>query len=84
MAPVTMYTLSTCPWCFKAKKFFSEKKVEFDFTDYDTVGPEEQKRIVAEMKELGGSTAFPFVRIGDHVVVGYDPERYAELLGRER
>jgi len=27
--------------------------------------------------------AFPFVRIGDIIVVGYNPEKYSELLGLE-
>jgi hypothetical protein len=27
------------------------------------------------------SNGFPFVKIGDDVVLGYNPERYADLLG---
>jgi hypothetical protein len=35
------------------------------------------------MKELDaeGASGFPFVRIDDAVVVGYQPDRYLKLLG---
>ncbi len=35
------------------------------------------------MRELDaeGANGFPFVRIGDKVVEGYQPDRYAALLG---
>jgi hypothetical protein len=35
------------------------------------------------MTELNahGANGFPFVRIGDAVTIGYNPERYKELLG---
>ena len=33
------------------------------------------------MTRLGGAMAFPFVKIDDKVVVGYNPEKYSELLG---
>ncbi len=33
------------------------------------------------MTRLGGAMAFPFVKINDEIVVGYNPEKYSELLG---
>ncbi len=36
------------------------------------------------MERLGGGMAFPFVKIGDVIVVGYNPERYSELLSRNK
>ena len=32
---VSMYTLSTCPSCNKAKKFFADRHIAFQFTNYD-------------------------------------------------
>lgn len=80
MAKVFMYTLSTCPWCRKTKQFFKENNIPFDYVDYDLQGEEEQQKIIDEMTKAGGM-AFPFVKIGDQIVVGYNPEKYAELLG---
>ncbi len=81
MKKVFMYTLSTCPWCKKAKKFMADHKVPFEFVDYDLQPPEKQKQIVKEMQEKGSSFSFPWVLIDDELVVGWNPERYEELLG---
>ena len=29
MKKVSLYTLSTCPWCRKAKQFFAERNIPF-------------------------------------------------------
>ena len=80
MAKVIMYTLSTCPWCRKAKMFFTENKIPSEYTDYDEADEATQDRIMHELDEAGAD-GFSFVRIGDQVVAGYQPERYSELLG---
>ena len=80
MKKVTMYTLSTCPWCRKSKSFFTERKIEFTFIDYDLADEATQSRISSEV-DAAGATGFPFVRINDEVIVGYQPERYAKALG---
>jgi|AGTN01.2.fsa_nt_gi Glutaredoxin and related proteins len=81
---VSMYTLSTCPWCRKTKKFFSDRKIPFDFVDYDLAGEEMQDKIASEMMKHTGHISFPFVRIDDVVVIGYNPERYEQLLKSEK
>jgi glutaredoxin len=81
MVDVKMYTLSTCPWCARAKKFFKEKKIHVDCVDYDLVSPKEQDKIMAEIKEYGGGNSFPFVIFGKEAVEGFDPEKFNELLG---
>jgi len=80
MTKVSMYTLSTCPWCRKTKMFFTERQIPFEFTDYDLVDAATQDKILKEL-EAEGVNGFPFVRIGDQVVEGYRPDRYAKLLG---
>jgi glutaredoxin len=80
MAKVTMYTLSTCPWCRKTKKWFTEHQIPFEFTDYDLADEAMQGTIMHEL-DAAGANGFPFVRIGDQVVVGYQPEVYAKLMG---
>jgi glutaredoxin len=80
MKKVSMYTLSTCPWCRKTKKFFAEHNIPFEVTDYDLADAATQDRIMREL-DAEGANGFPFVRIGDQVVEGYQPARYSELLG---
>lgn len=77
---VSMYTLSICPSCNKAKKFFAERHIPFQFTNYDLADEATQDKILREL-EAEAVEAFPFVRIGDQTVQGYDPRRYAKLLG---
>jgi glutaredoxin len=77
---VSMYTLSTCPSCINAKKFFADRHIAFQFTNYDLADQATQDRIMREL-EAEEVEAFPFVRIGEQAVQGYDPKRYAKLLG---
>lgn len=78
--PIFVYALSTCPWCRKAKQYFEDKGVEFEAVDVDLLPDDESDRLAGEAFELSGSRAYPVVRIGDEVIVGYLPERFDELL----
>ena len=84
MAKILMYTLSTCPFCRKTKKYFRDRNIPFDFVDYDQAGEKEQERIAAEMMKHTDHIAFPFVKIEDTVVMGYNPERYEQLLKSQK
>jgi glutaredoxin len=79
---VELYTLSTCPWCRMAKAFLSDRRVEYTYIDYDLADEVVQGRIQDEMMARSAS-AFPFAKIGDDFIVGYNPEAYARLLGLE-
>ena len=81
--PIFVYALSTCPWCHKAKKYFEDKGVAFEAVDVDLLPDDESDRLAGEAFELSGSRAYPVVKIGAEVIVGYAPERYAALLGIE-
>jgi len=83
MNEITLYTLSTCPWCRKSKKFFTERDIQFDYTDYDLADEQTQKQIIQVM-DRHKATAFPFAMINGDAIEGYNPERYASLLGLER
>jgi len=78
---VFVYALSTCPWCRRTKQFFTDRGVPYDSVDIDKVDDDEGDRLADEAYDLSGSRAYPVVRIGDEVVVGYAPEKYRRLLG---
>ena len=80
MKNVSMYTLSTCPWCRKTKQYFKDHNIPFDYVDYDLQSVQEQEKIEQEMKKRGGALSFPWVLIGDDLVVGWNPAKYDELL----
>ena len=79
MKKVTLYTLSTCPWCRKAKKFFAERNIPFTYIDYDLADEATQAKILREL-DAAGATGFPFAKIGDEVISGYQPEAYEKAL----
>lgn len=81
MKKVVMYTLSTCPWCMRAKKFFREHDIPFEYTDYDKADEATKNAIRENCKAHGSEMSFPFVLIDEDVVVGYNPNKYADLLG---
>ena len=80
MTDVSMYTLSTCPWCRKTKQFFTQHHIPFEYVDYDLADEATQDRIGREL-DAAGASGFPFVKIGSQIVEGYRPDRFAELLG---
>jgi glutaredoxin len=80
MKRITIYSLSTCPWCKKAKRYFEERNMPYDNTDYDLADDEKQESINRDMRDMEAG-GFPVVKIGRDVVVGYQPDRYRELLG---
>lgn len=78
---VELYTLSTCPWSRNAKAWLDDKRVKYDYVDYDLADEGMQARIQEEMVGRGAS-AFPFVKFGDtDFIIGYNPDAYARLLG---
>jgi hypothetical protein len=48
--------------------------------DYDLASVPEQEKIEQEMRSRGGPLSFPWVLIGDDLVVGWNPTKYDELL----
>jgi glutaredoxin len=77
---VFLYALSTCPWCRKAKQFFTESGVAFDFVDVDLLPDDEQMAASDKAFELSGGRRFPVAVVNGEVVVGYNPDRYRALL----
>lgn len=80
--PVTIYSLTTCGWCLKTKRFFEQRGVKAFVIEYDQVGPDLQRKISEEMRR-DGAGGFPFVRIGGQAVKGYDPARFEALLSKK-
>jgi glutaredoxin len=79
-----MYTLSTCPWCRKTKKWFKDRGIPFEYVDYDLAPEVEQEKIAEEMLKYTGHISFPFVNIDGDVVIGYNPEKYEEIVEQKQ
>lgn len=73
---VTIYSTDTCHFCNLAKEFFKEKSIKYEEFN---VGTDLAKR--KEMVEKSGQMGVPVIDIGGEVVVGFDEEQVASLLG---
>jgi len=77
---VYLYTLSTCPWCRKAKDWLTEQSVPFEAVSVDLLPDDESDAVADKVYELSAARVFPVALINGEVVVGFNPEKYAELL----
>ncbi len=78
---VMLYALSTCVWCNKTKKLLNELGVEYDYTDVDLLGGEEEE-VMETVKKHNPSRSFPTLVIDDNkAIVGFNEEEIREALG---
>lgn len=76
MAKVTLYTTPTCVYCKAAKEFFSENNVEYDEKDVS-----KNEADLQEMVKKSGGMAVPVIDIDGKVLVGFNKDQVADLLG---
>jgi glutaredoxin-like YruB-family protein len=76
MKKVKIYSTPSCMYCNMAKTYLKGNKIEYE--DYD-VGKDLEKR--KEMIEQSGQMGVPVIIIGSEVIVGFDKERMASILG---
>ena len=81
MAPVKMFSLSTCSHCKATKKFLGDCTIKYDFVDVDLRQGEERTAILEEVKKFNPNCSFPTVIIGDKVIVGFKEKEIKEALG---
>ena len=74
---VIVYSTTTCPYCVYAKKYLTEKGVSFEDKN---VGLD---RVAAqEMVQKSGQMGVPVIDIDGEIVVGFQPEVFAQLLSK--
>ncbi|MEK7642262.1 MAG: glutaredoxin family protein [Patescibacteria group bacterium] len=76
MQNVTIYSTPTCHFCHLAKEYFKEHGVAY--TEYDVLSDMQKRQ---EMVQKSGQLGVPVILIGENVIVGFDQERVASLLG---
>ncbi len=76
MKNITIYSTNTCHYCTLAKEFFQAHNLPY--TEHN-VGTDIEKR--QEMVQLTHQLGVPVIRIDDTVLVGFQAEKVAEILG---
>lgn len=78
---IQIFTLSTCMWCKKCKRYLDDKNVEYSYIDMDKIQYAHKKQILdflrATYKER---ISYPFLICDDKAIVGYNPEKYDKML----
>lgn len=77
MASITIYSTPTCPFCKKAKEYFTEKGVAF--TDIDVSENTDKQK---EMVDKSGQMSVPVIDIDGTIIVGFDKGKIDEALGK--
>jgi glutaredoxin 3 len=72
---VTVYSVPTCPWCKKAKAYFTEKGVKFA-----DINVAEDKAKLDEMVKLTNQRGVPVIVIGETTLIGFNEEKVAAAL----
>ena len=76
---ITVYTGNGCAYCPMVKKFLTMKKVQFEEINVDEHPTINRKRMV----EITGFTNVPITETEKGIVVGWNPQRLAELIKGE-
>ena len=74
---VIVFTQQDCPPCGWVKSFLAQRGVDFEERSIDA-----GFAVVRELTQKYKSQSTPTVVIGDQVLIGYDPERLSQLIGR--
>ena len=74
---VIVFTQQDCAPCTWVKNFLAQRGVVFEERSIDA-----GFSVVRELTQKYNSQSTPTVVIGDEVLIGYDPERLAQLLGQ--
>jgi glutaredoxin 3 len=73
---VEIYSTPSCHFCHMAKEWLAAKNIPY--ADYDVAADMEKRK---EMVEITGQLGVPVIKIGDDVMVGFNPDHMAQLLG---
>ncbi len=73
---IIIYSTPTCHFCHTAKDFLTENNIPY--TDYDVQTDLEKRQ---EMVAKSGGMAVPVFDIDGEVIVGYDKDKIATLVG---
>ncbi len=72
---VVIYSTPTCPWCKRAKEYFSQKDIPY--LEYNVA---ENKEAASDMINKTGQMGVPVISINDEVVVGFNQSKLDSLL----
>ena len=74
---VKVYSMTSCPWCVKAKKYLESKGIE-----YQNLNIEEDEAARVACQQLSSDLMVPVITANDKdYVLGFDKAKIDALLG---
>ncbi|MHA1191526.1 MAG: glutaredoxin family protein [Promethearchaeota archaeon] len=79
---VSIFSLSTCMWCKKCKAYLKDRDIKYKYIDLDSVSSKQKSEILEYLREKykPDRISYPFLVCDDKFVVGYDPNKYEEIM----
>lgn len=75
MSDIRLYTKPGCPYCEDAKEWLQRNGCSFEVLDIT-----KDVKVLREWREVSGGVGVPVLAHGRDIVVGFNPERYADFL----
>lgn len=72
---VEIFSTPTCHFCNLAKSWFTEKGIAY--IDYNVAADITKRK---EMVELTGQLGVPVIKIGEEVIIGFNPQKISQIL----
>jgi glutaredoxin-like protein NrdH len=73
LGKITLYALSTCPWCKMTKKFFEDNGIAYDYIDVDLLAGDDRNTTIETITKWNPRCSFPTMVINDSkCIVGFD------------
>ena len=80
---IIVFSLSTCMWCKKCKRFLGDRDLKYRYIDLDQIEREDKSTILDHLRsKYNARISYPFLVCKSGHVVGYNPNQYEELLGK--
>lgn len=78
---ISVYALSTCPWCRKAKDLLNELGVEYYFTDVDLASGNEKQALLDAVCKWNPACSFPTIVIDDEkCIIGFKEDEIRKVV----
>jgi glutaredoxin len=75
MSNIVLYGAEYCPFCFMAKEYLDNKKIEYTYKDI-TIDDEAHKELMEIIQERN----IPVLISGDIRIVGFKKDEYDKIL----
>ncbi|MFO8017888.1 MAG: glutaredoxin family protein [Promethearchaeia archaeon] len=78
---ITIFTLSTCMWCKKCKRWLNEHDIKYHYIDVDKIENGQKSQIIDYLKSnFDKRISYPFMVCDGEPIVGYSPNTYEEVI----